>query len=274
MKFLVLGSSGQLGHPLCSFLKEEGNEVIEFDIVEDESQDLRIYNSELLKNSIKECDFVFFLAFDVGGSRYLEKYQHSYDFLHNNMLIMSNTFKLLKEYKKPFIFASSQMSNMNHSPYGILKSIGEKFTTALDGLTVKFWNVYGPEKNLEKSHVITDFILMAKNEGMIKMRSDGTEVRQFLHARDCSSCLLSLAEKYDKIDKNKEYHVTSFKWHSIIEIAKIISSEFNNAKIIPSNKKDKVQNDKKNEASEHILNFWKPQIDIKTGIKMVIEEMK
>ena len=35
------------------------------------------------------------------------------------------------------------MSNMTHSPYGILKSIGETYTRALKGLIVKFWNVYG-----------------------------------------------------------------------------------------------------------------------------------
>ena len=44
MKYLVLGSSGQVGLELCKFLKKEGHEVVEFDIVADESQDLRIPN--------------------------------------------------------------------------------------------------------------------------------------------------------------------------------------------------------------------------------------
>ena len=50
------------------------------------------------------------------------------------------------------------MSNMTFSPYGILKNLGELYAKSLSGLIVKFWNVYGIEKNIEKAHVITDFI--------------------------------------------------------------------------------------------------------------------
>ena len=41
---------------------------------------------------------------------------------------MTKTFELLKKYNKKFLFASSQMSNMSYSNYGILKLIGEKIT--------------------------------------------------------------------------------------------------------------------------------------------------
>ena len=46
----------------------------------------------------------FFLAFDVGGSKYIKKFQSSYKFLMNNLMIMVNTFELLAKYKKPFLF--------------------------------------------------------------------------------------------------------------------------------------------------------------------------
>ena len=274
MKYLVLGSSGQIGNQLVEFLKNREKQVETFDIVESDLEDLRIHDNELLKEKIKNCNFVFFLAFDVGGSRYLAKYQHTFDFLQNNIKLMSNTFQCLKNYNKPFIFASSQMSNMSYSPYGVAKAVGERFTDSLGGLTVKFWNVYGPEKDLEKSHVITDFILKAKNTGVIDMMTDGQEVRQFLHADDCSRCLLALSEKYEDLDKSREYHVTNFKWNSIIEIAEIIASNFENVKIIPAETKDLVQKDKRNEADEYILNFWKPEIDIEKGIKMIVEDMR
>jgi len=42
MKYLVLGSSGQIGAELCKFLKTEGHEVLTFDIEDDSIQDLRI----------------------------------------------------------------------------------------------------------------------------------------------------------------------------------------------------------------------------------------
>ena len=92
---------------------------------------------------------------------------------------MGNVFKLLKKHKKKFIFASSQMSNMDFSPYGTLKRLGEDVTKSLNGVYVKFWNVYGIEKDIEKSHVITDFILMALKKKKIKMLTNGNESRSF-----------------------------------------------------------------------------------------------
>ena len=89
------------------------------------------------------------------------------NFLLNNIFIIGNVFKLLKKYRKKFVFASSQMSNMDFSPYGTLKRLGENMTNSLKGIYVKFWNVYGIEKQLNKSHVITDFVLMALKKNRI-----------------------------------------------------------------------------------------------------------
>ena len=187
MKYLVLGSEGQIGHALKEYLLESGHEVLEYDLVRSPYEDLRLSNNTLLEKQIFSSDFVFFLAFDVGGSRYLKKYQNTYNFLHNNISLMKETFALLKKHNKKFIFASSQMSNMGFSPYGLCKAIGEKYTDSLNGVTVKFWNVYGYENDLDKAHVITDFILKALNNNKIDMMTDGTEERQFLNALDCSS---------------------------------------------------------------------------------------
>jgi nucleoside-diphosphate-sugar epimerase len=257
MKHLILGSSGQIGFHLLSYLKSIGEETVEFDIVKDTCQDLRIYNNSLLESSIKDCDFVHFLAFG---------------FIDNNIKIMDRTFALLKKYNKPFIFASSQMSNMNYSTYGILKAIGEKYTESLKGLVVKFWNVYGYEQDEEKSHVITDFIKMAKL-GKIQMRTTGTEVRQFLYGDDCSKCLFTLSKFYNKIDRNKELHITNFEWTSIEEIASIIKKEIK-CEIIPGIKEDNIQRDKRNEPNDYILNYWKPTTSLKKGIKEIINLMK
>ena len=133
-------------------------EVFEFDIVNGEHQDMTHIPNSYLRNAIMNCDFVFFLAFDVGGSHYLKKYQHTFNFIDNNARMMVNVFGLIEQYEKPFVFASSQMSSMSYSPYGVLKRVGELYTKSLQGLIVKFWNVYGIERDMEKAHVITDFI--------------------------------------------------------------------------------------------------------------------
>ena len=158
MKITVLGSGGQIGAYLTEYLREKGHKVHEFDVVNGPHQDMTEIPNPELHRVIMNTDFVFFLAFDVGGSRYLKKYQHTFKFIDNNARMMVSVFGLLEKYNKRFVFASSQMSNMSHSPYGVMKRVGELYTKTLNGLLVKFWNVYGIEKDMDKAHVITDFI--------------------------------------------------------------------------------------------------------------------
>lgn len=274
MKHLILGSQGQIGRHLREYLKLSGEEVIEFDILRSISEDLRVYNNMTLLKSMQESDMVHFLAFDIGGSQYMSSFQDSFSFLSNNIKIMNNVFDVLESSKKPFIFVSSQMSNMLHSTYGILKLIGERYTHALNGIVVKLWNVYGYENDPEKSHVITDFIQMAKQKQCIKMRTDGKEERQFLYADDCSEFLYLVSNTYEKLDRKYPLHITSFEWVTILDIAKMVSSEFNNCKIIPGTNKDTVQQNMRNEPDDYILNLWKPNTSLRQGISNIIDLMK
>ena len=265
MKHLVLGSSGQIGAHLVKYLQDKGEQVTEYDIEYKEWQDLREGYNPSLESYIDVCDIVHFLAFDVGGAKYLEENQDKYQFIDNNMRIMVNTFDLLKRYEKPFIFASSQMAEMGYSSYGMLKALGEKITRDLGGLVVKFWNVYGYETDPNKSHVITDFIKMAKYNGVINMRTDGTESRQFLYADDACEALLTLAKKYNTIEKSKNYCITSYKWTGIHEIASIIDV-LASCKIEIGNKRDETQRNAMNEPNNNIKKYWEPKTSLEEGI--------
>ncbi len=286
-RITILGSGGQIGAYLTEYLrKNEEYEVREFDITNGEDQDMRTIPNPELHRTIMTSDFVFFLAFDVGGSRYLKKYQHTFDFVNNNARLMVNVFGLLEKYKVPFVFASSQMSNMSHSPYGTLKRVGELYTQTLKGLTVKFWNVYGIEHDAEKSHVITDFIRRGFEEGKFEMLTDGTEERQFLYAEDCCEALETIMECYSDFKPTDPLHVTSFNSHSIKYVADTIQGQFNllgsdlddpkyyDIKITPGLAKDSVQMDKRNEADSYILGWWSPKTGLHEGIAKVFEEMK
>jgi nucleoside-diphosphate-sugar epimerase len=278
-KILILGSSGQIGAYLTEYLREKGHEVSEFDVVNGEEEDLtKIPNSKLM-HDIRLADFVFFLAFDVGGSRYLKKYQHTYEFINNNTRIMANVFQYLAEYRKPFVFASSQMSNMSYSPYGVLKRVGELYTQTLGGLIVKFWNVYGVEKDPEKSHVITDFIRRGFEEGEFEMLTDGTEERQFLYAEDCCEGLETIMNCYSNFKSTDPLHITSFRNDSIKSVAEMIQGQFNligryNVKIKPGIAKDSVQMDKRNEADTYITDWWMPKTSLSDGIAKVFDAMR
>jgi nucleoside-diphosphate-sugar epimerase len=278
MKITILGSSGQIGAYLTEYLRGKGHEVTEFDIVNGEDQDLTVIPNRKLDHDIRLSDFVFFLAFDVGGSRYLKKYQHTFQFIDNNTRLMANAFGLIEKYNKRFVFASSQMSNMSYSPYGVMKRVGELYTTALKGLTVKFWNVYGIEHDHEKSHVITDFIRRGFEEGEFEMLTDGTEQRQFLYAEDCCEALETVMENFTDFKPEDPLHITSFRQTTIREVADIIQGQFNMidrpVRISPGLAKDSVQMDKRNEADMYITGWWMPKTSIDTGIAKVFAEMK
>ena len=278
MKVTILGSSGQIGAYLTEYLRKKGHDVIEFDKNFDEKHDMTVIPNIKLHGAIHQSDFVFFLAFDVGGSHYLKKYQHTFGFLDNNARMMVNAFEYIQKYKKPFVFASSQMSNMSYSPYGVMKRVGELYTRSLNGLIVKFWNVFGIETDMEKAHVITDFIKKGFETGTIDMMTDGTEEREFLYAEDCCEALEAVMENYSDFTSNDELHITTGDSTDILGIARTIQSLFKEigreVTIAPSESKDEVQKDARNVPDPYIKKWWQPKTSVTEGITKVFNEMK
>ena len=165
---------------------------------------------------------------------------------------------------------------MVFSPYGPLKRIGESITNSLNGVYVKFWNVYGIEKDLKKSHVITDFVIMALKKKKIKMLTSGNESREFLFADDCSEGLFKIMKKYNFFSKQgKEIHLTTGKRIKIITIAqkikKILRKRKIEVSIIPSKKNDNLQNNLNNKANNFFQKYWKPYVTLDKGIEKIID---
>jgi nucleoside-diphosphate-sugar epimerase len=274
-KILILGSSGQIGQHLYNYLKKKNFEVFGIDIVKSIQEDLRKQNNIKIENLIKKSDFIYFLAFDVGGSKYLKEYQNQNQFLTNNLLIMSNTFSLLEKYNKKFIFASSQMTNMSYSNYGILKMIGEKFTKNINGISVRFWNVYGVEKDISKFHVISDLILNGLKSSKVKLLTNGQEERDFLYAEDCCGGLEIIMRKFNLFKNYQSIDLNYGKFSKIIYIAKIIQNLFEEKKrnviFLPSKDKDSLQLNKKNRSryNKLLFKYWRPKFSLKEGIEEV-----
>ena len=278
MRVTILGSSGQIGSYLTDYLRKKDYEVFEFDIVNGEYQDMTHIPNTYLRNAIMNSDFVFFLSFDVGGSHYLKKYQHTFNFIDNNARMMVNVFGLIEQYEKPFVFASSQMSSMSYSPYGVLKRVGELYTKSLQGLIVKFWNVYGIERDMEKAHVITDFIHKGFKTGKIDMMTDGKEQREFLYAEDCCEAMETILQNYNSFSSDDELHITTGASTSILEIAQYIQVLFKKINleidIVPNKSKDEVQKDARNISDPYIKKWWTPKTNIVDGLSKVFDEIK
>lgn len=257
MKVLVLGSEGVIGTALCRSLTESGHQVTHWDVKLSPKHDVSdIVNIRTLKRIVDDSDFIFFLAYDVGGAKYISN--AGMDFINRNMMIMFNTFNLLEG--KRFIFASSTMYNMNNV-YGTLKYVGEHYTKHLGGLSVRFWNVYGQEESSEKSHVIADMIHKWKTKGYIDLMTTGEEERQFLHTDDCAKALTILMDNYTRIRMTEtSVDVTNFEWIKIKDVAKFICDDVRVTDV------KVTTHDRRNEPRDFILRYWKPEIRLKSAI--------
>ena len=92
MNVAVLGSSGQIGAYLTDYLRKKGHFVREFVITISYHEDMSQIPHPFFINVIIDSDFVFFLAFELGGAHYLKKYQHTVTYLDNNTRMMANVF--------------------------------------------------------------------------------------------------------------------------------------------------------------------------------------
>jgi nucleoside-diphosphate-sugar epimerase len=269
MKVLILGSEGTVGRSVSKIFINKGHEVIRWDIKLSSDHDLR--KEGCLDTILQNTDFVVFLAFDVGGAKYDV---NSYTYTDDNILLLHNTFSSIKKFNKPFIHSTSTMSNMNHNSYAVLKRIGEIYTTMLNGINVKLWNVYGSEEIGIKSHVIPDFINQAINTDTISIRSNGLEERMFLYCDDFSNALYAIFENYEYIDKKSIVDISSNTWTSILDIArvikKIMSDDYNKDINIVTTDINMDSHNKRNEPDLSIVSkYWKESTSIESGIRLM-----
>jgi nucleoside-diphosphate-sugar epimerase len=273
MKILVLGSHGCVGSAVMRCFQEKGHEVIPWDIKMGEGYDLR--KKDILDSVLPSVDFVLFLAFDVGGSKYKI---NSLEYIQNNTELMRNTFSSLEKYKKPFIHTSSMMSNMNNNPYAVLKRLGELSTDIVGGINVKLWNVYGSEPITEKSHVIPDFIHQAIHDSKIQMRTSGSEERLFLYCDDFANAMYTIFERYDEFLGKGAIDVSCQTWVSIKDMARIIQSITKETLKKDIDVLEGTYVDTfhafKNQPSQSLLDtMWKPSISLEDGIRKVFLSM-
>lgn len=211
-KNLVLGGAGTIGSALCHYLHSLGEEVTSLDL----KTGFDIRKDELLKYI--DYDYVWFLAWDVGGAKYLTNENYLRDIIRNNTRICERVFNYLEEKKIPFMFASSQLAAAD-TPYGVTKLLGEEWSRLLGGQICRFWNVYGWEEPGEKSHVIPDLIVQALRNGKIELQTDGQEERQFIYMDDCVKNMVSIRDAgATRVD------ITNGEWVTIEFVAQQIAA--------------------------------------------------
>ena len=163
---LVLGGEGLIGAAVVDTLRAKGHDVVSLDLKS--GTDLRKpFNIEPFRN----CDRVWFLAWDTGGAKYLEAENQQHEQYKNNCEICLRVFDALSQTKKPFLFVTSQLAGLPNA-YGTTKLMAWRWTESLGGKVARVWNVYGWEHPNIKSHVITDLVLSGC-QGQVNCLTDG-----------------------------------------------------------------------------------------------------
>lgn len=258
---LVIGSEGFVGKPFCRYLEGLGEKVIPFDIKRDENEDGRTATL-----SLDEVDRVYFLAWDVGGAKYLYRNEIQFIQLDWNLKLLLNIMPQLQIRKTPFLFVSSQLAEEYDTVYGVTKRLGEVWTNLLHGVRVRLWNVYGPlEEPSERSHVVADFVHQAVSNGEIRMLTTGEERRQFIYIDDvCRGFHHALSQNLQGI-----YDVSSFEWVSVRDIANIIARH-TGAKVIPG---DKAGSTPITPMMGKVTG-WIQQVSLEEGLSRMVEDLK
>lgn len=186
---LILGSGGLIGSALVRRLEQTSLKIEQ--VRNRQHIDLRqpgaldVFN----KSQITYC---FFLACEVGGSKFLESSDQRVQLgiIESNIRIYQAVFPWLTEHQIPFVFSSSYLQGTSNS-YGVVKRLGEQWVQQLGGLgrTYRLWNVYGRETSGPKSHVLSDWAASCVKSGSVRSRTNGLEMRQFIQVDDVADAL-------------------------------------------------------------------------------------
>ena len=261
---LVIGSEGFIGVPFCAYLESLGEKVIHFDIKKNKKEDARFATLPL-----KGVDCVYFLAWDVGGSKYLYEPKLQKNQLDWNLQLMKNVFDQLEKSKKKFLFVSSQLSEEVDTVYGVTKRLGEVWTGLLGGMCVRVWNAYGYMEGEDiKSHVISDFIYQALKTKKIKMMTNGQEWRQFTHITDLSRAFHMAM--HTSAPRKTVYDASSYEWVQILDIAQLIAG-MTGAKVYTG---ERVGHDPVGSPNRGRVPRWLPSVEIKDGIQTMVNQAK
>eukprot|EP01028_Stygiella_incarcerata_P004728 TRINITY_DN20573_c0_g1_i1.p1 TRINITY_DN20573_c0_g1~~TRINITY_DN20573_c0_g1_i1.p1 ORF type:complete len:559 (-),score=123.11 TRINITY_DN20573_c0_g1_i1:345-2021(-) len=288
---LILGSDGVIGRAIATQLSRSGETVCEIHGRMD--LDLRIQGS--LKSRLAETRvrYVLFLAFEVGGSKYLSASGNAQIQLERyNQMIYKEVFSFLDQKNVPFMFISSQMALASKSTYGQMKLMGEQLTLSKPcGVVVRLWNVIGWESPGVKAHVFVDWINACLKAHEAIPLTNGLEQRQFMHAADAAIFLIKLMHLHcneglssipGPFGRERIIDVSSGVWHTMRAAGRHLEATFQSFKH-PC--KIEFRNDAPQSASSICIQpnltmphrmfastFPSPPAPLEEGLKLILEE--
>ena len=111
------------------------------------------------------------------------------------------------------------------SAYGALKRVGEIWAQEVKAASVRVWNVYGPMEELGiRSHVVSDLIWSGLNDGVVRLRTNGSERRRFVHIDDLVRGMVEAVDAR-RPSTQEVYDLAASDYVTISHVARIIADE-------------------------------------------------
>jgi nucleoside-diphosphate-sugar epimerase len=257
MKELVLGGDGLIGSALIQELSERGHETVSLDLKS--GCDLRYIDDGPFRN----CDRVWFLAWDTGGAKYIEAADSQHEQYKHNCELSARVFDALAGTRKPFLFVSSQLAGLP-SAYGATKAMAANWALQLGGKVARLWNTYGWEPPDKRSHVISDLVLSGLRKGRVICLTNGSERRRFVYKSDCVTALIELFD-----DSRQTAEVAGSEWLTIRQVADEIGRQLD----VEVETGDRAGSEVMIDPGQ-LLPGWQPQISLGEGLARVIEDAR
>ena len=256
-RVLVLGSGGFLGSALVEALQSVGTPVAE--VRGRAHVDLRSRAAlDAFAAAEGPFSFVFFLACEVGGAKFLSSEASQAAILRHNVQIYEAVLPWARDAGLRLLFTSSSMRHLRTGAYAAIKALGEEYLGALGHFTTRdndsmhvagsslssdnssiagapvhfrsarLYNLYGRERVSPRSHVLSDWAAQCARDGVIVSISDGAERRQFLHVSDAAAALVALWAHWDSAwppgAAGEPLDVTSGEWVQLSALARRLST--------------------------------------------------
>ncbi len=154
------------------------------------------------------------------------------------------------------------------SPYGLQKYIGEEYTRmfalsyGFPGLSLRYFNVYGPRMNTTGSYatVIGAFLRKRAEGGALPVYGDGEQTRDFVHVRDIARANVLAAES-SNTGKGEVYNICSGTSVSINTLAKLFGAA--TTQLPP---RQEIRHSLGNPQKALDAFGWKPEIALEDGV--------
>ena len=269
MKYLVTGGEGFIGSKIVerlncnSYDKKSGQDIL---------------NQEKLVKSLKDINTVFHTAAKISVTKSQKKPEEYYDVnvkgtknivnLSESKIIFSSSAAVYGEYDRKVV----EEDKLNpESNYAQNKVDGEELISNKKGISLRYFNVYGPGQG--DAGVIAIFIKKALNNDDLIITGNGDQERDFIYVDDVVDANIA-AVSYS--GSEKVFNIGSGQSIKLRDLAKLIIKLCNSeSKIILEKPRhgDLFYSCADITKAKNELN-WMPKTDLETGLKKTIDFYK